>query len=161
MKHLIVRLAFSSATVVLLILIGWVGECVINVIACHCNNLGINISTDADLPQISDFFYRNYLLNREHFICSLTPFMILSVGLIGIRPVESKQSLYWLAFCGLWLSIFGYFLLFIGALLAPFFILARDGGDSVIPSTVMYVNIAIITLLVAYYLIAYFRRRRG
>ena len=153
MKHLSLKLVVSSISVLILYLVGILGECLINI-------MHTVISDGADLPSISEFVYQNYLLNRNHFILSLTPLMILHFVIVSVFHKNTQQKIYWLFFGGLWALSIVYILVFLISLILPVYILGVTPGNSLIPSLIMYTNLLIVAIALAIIIRSHLKGRR-
>ena len=155
MKYYVLRFAFSLAGIFLLYLIGILGECLINIANMVIRDSG------ADLPVISEFYYHNFLVNRDHFILSLTPFMTLLLLIIGLPPEKSQQKIYWCIFKGIWALVFAFCLVFVIALVFPFIIMGVNPDSSLIPTVVLHAHILIVALSIIVFAWSYQRWKRS
>ena len=140
----ILRPVLSLLSIVVFCLLGMTGEQLLNL------PLYQGMGKDAEgMPAITQFFLSNFNLNAGHFMLSLTPFMILMLGVGFVRRKNQQPDLYGFLFVGIWLLAIAYFLIFVLALLAPFYLSLTVMGDSPVPKVVCIINTVIAIALVA------------
>ena len=154
MKHLALKLVISLISILVLYLVGILGECLINI-------MHTVISDGAELPGISEFFYQNYLLNRSHFILSLTPLMLLHFFIVVVSQKVTQQKVYWFLFGGVWALSTVYILVFIIALVLPVFIMGVAPGSSIINNLALYLNLLIVAITLAIIIRSYSKSKNN
>src|SRR5262245_17985460 len=102
-------------SILLLWLIGRIGECALNM-PCFDGIRGSKY-----IPGLTYTVLSGFPVNGDYFLLSLTPFMLLMGG-IAVASFDCRVSdLYWFLFCAVWLLALSYVLMFAWALLLPFF----------------------------------------
>jgi hypothetical protein len=142
------RIGLCLLSMVLVCVIGGVGERLLNLFHSTIGNTG--------LPVVTDWVVRHYPLHSGHFFFSLTPFIILFGFMAFSRRRPGEPSFFFYAFVSVWLVALIYFGLFVSALMTPFALLMTTIGYT----AVWYVVVAIDVLLIALGVVLLVRRIR-
>ncbi len=135
------RFSLTVFSIALLLVLGHIGEEMINYL--HSQVSGID---SPSLPGLTDFVYNNFRLNTGDFALSLTPFMILFLGLFFLSAIRRwGHASFIYAFMLLWMIASLYFSLFTAAVLLPHMFLMCSSTDSMLPNVVVGID-AILTL---------------
>ena len=113
------------------------------------------------MPTLTQFFLGNFHLNAGHFILSLTPLMILMLGVASLPRRQEQSDLYWLLFVGVWLLAIAYILVFILALVIPFHILLIESWETPVTRVVWSINSGIAALLIASWIWMKLKQRKA
>ena len=92
------RIMLCLLSIVLLGLLGAVGEELLNLPRYHRLREGAE-----SMSWLTHFFITNFHLNAGHFWLSVTPFMILMLGVAGMSLGRKRSDLFWFLFVGAWL----------------------------------------------------------
>lgn len=147
------RVAACLLSIVLLAVIGWIGESLLNLL--HLATRGENV------PVVTSWVVRGYPLNSGHFLFSLTPFMVLFAMMAASRAdgTDGPHRLLFV-FISVWLVALIYVGLFAAALLAPFHLLMTVLGDTLLWYVVVAIDVLLVILSVAFIARGYLRRKR-
>ena len=149
----ITRVAACLLSIILLAVIGGVGESLLNLF--HLAIRGM------DVRGVTSWVIRNYPLNSAHFLFSLTPFMILFAAMAASRPegADGPDRLLF-AFISVWLVVLIYVGLFALALLAPFHVLMIVLGYTPLWYAVAAVDVLLVILSAAFIARGHLRHKR-
>jgi hypothetical protein len=96
---------------------------------------------DAELPYWTDLVVHSYYINHGDFELSLTPAMILLLGLaVGCHVYAGVARNFWYLFVTVWLLVGIYVCMYALALLLPFHLLLSVVGPSPVDTIVPIIN---------------------
>jgi len=151
----ILRWAMCLLGIAVLLLVGVLGEELLNVLHSRLGQLG----SDPALPSPTAFVVRNYPLNTGHFTMSLTPFMIALLGLAVLTQRKDEHAgVFWYIFGVISLLAVAYVCLFTTAILLPFHLLLTEMGRSPLWTAVLAVNGVLVMLIMV---VCVLKRRRS
>jgi len=135
-------------SVALLALIGRVGDEAFNFPYRAYGGLR---NTDMELPYWTDLVVRSYYINSGDFERTLSPAMILLLGLaVGCSVYAGVARNFWYLFVTVWLLVGIYVCVYVLALLAPFHLLLSVAGPSPVSKIVPIINgVLVVTLVIA------------
>ena len=154
------RVILCLLSIILLFFIGISGECLINVayggLHGHVGDEIFSENRDIELPAIWDWFP----INSNVFTFSLTPFMLLMLGLLGFTKNDKEGDSFWCVFAGIWLFTLIYICMVGIGFTTPFIIPIEVLFKSQVPKIVWVINGVIILTIAFLYIWNYFAKKK-
>ncbi len=149
------RIAICALSVVLLTILGDLGEASINLFyaACPKGQLLENV------PVVTGWVVKLFPINSGHFVASLSPFAIIFLALAAARPAGPGKDDWFLAgFIATWLVALIYMGLFALVLLMPFHLLMISIEGTPLGYIVAVMDVVLIFVAGAFIFRTYRRR---
>lgn len=126
-------------SILLLTILGALGEALINISSLMIDSLSIA------QPIVTGIVLSMYPINGGYFLLSMTPFMILFVGIALLNRYDIEDTIvYHQIFILLWLIVLIYFTTIVWALAVPFFLMGKGLGGGPIKIFIFFVDFIII-----------------